>query len=346
MPAVHAVGVRAPTARASRFAIKRIAVNCRALFAGSAMSVFNAIFPIIAIAACGYLARRCDWLSVVEAATVERLAFWFLIPCLLFIGTATAEFPADMDWQYLFAFYLAVALVYALGMLAGRLVFGYSLRTLSVFGMGAAYSNVTVLGIPLTLEVLGEAAFVPMFIIISIHNLLLFSVGTVLAELRSSMGADLRAHLWRVGREMLANPISGSLLAGAAWNFLKLPLPSPLQATLELLSQAAVPAALFALGAALTRYRIRGEIPAALVMVAMKLLVLPLCVWLMMTQVFNIDPLWMQTAVLLSCMPVGISVYVFSKRYECGETAAATAIVMSSLGAVLSITLATLLLQG
>jgi len=38
---------------------------------------------------------------------------------------------------------------------------------------------------------------------------------------------------------------------------------------------------------------------------------------------------WAQTAVLLSCMPVGISVYVFSVRYRCCENQAATAIVMS-----------------
>lgn len=310
------------------------------------MPVFNAIFPIIAIAALGYLARRRNWLSLAEAATVERLAFWFLIPCLLFLGTATAEFPATLDWHYLLAFYLTVALVYALGMVLGRALFGYSLRELSVFGMGGAYSNVTVLGIPLTVEVLGEAAFVPMFILISVHNLLLFSTATVLAEFRNTAGADLRAHLLKVGREMLLNPISGSLLAGAAWNFLDLPFPAPLQATLGLLSQAAVPGALFALGAAMTRYHIRGEIPAALLIVTLKLLVLPLCMWLMMTQVFLVDPLWMQTAVLLSCMPVGISVYIFSKRYASGETATAAAIVMSSLGAILTLTLATLLLHG
>src|SRR5690606_18496310 len=106
------------------------------------------------------------------------------------------------------------------------------------FGMGGAYSNVTVLGIPIVVEVLGDAAFVPMFIIISVHNLLLFAVGTVLAEYQRSAGADLRAHLLRTGREMLLNPISGSLLAGAAWNLLGLPLYAPLQNSLELLSRA------------------------------------------------------------------------------------------------------------
>jgi malonate transporter len=305
------------------------------------MSVFQALFPVIAIAALGYLARYRNWLSGVEAEGIERIAFWFLIPCLLFLGTATADFPADIDWRYLFAFYSTVLLVYAGGMLFGKLVFGYGLRELSVFGMGGAYSNVTVLGIPITVEVLGQNAFVPMLLIITFHNLVLYTTGTILAGASENTGKSVGAQLLGIVREMLLNPISSSLLAGGAWNLLDLPTPAPLVATLELMTRAAVPGAIFALGAALTRYHIRGDIPAALCIVAVKLLVLPLAMWQMMTRVFDIHGEWMQAAVLLVCMPVGISVYVFSRRYASGETAVATAIVLSALLTPLSISLMT-----
>lgn len=307
------------------------------------MSVFAALFPVIAIAALGYLARKREWLSTAEAAAIERLAFWFLIPCLLFLGTATAEFPADIDWRYLLAFYATVLCVYALGMALGKLLFGYRLRELAVFGMGGAYSNVTVLGIPITVEMLGQDAFVPMLLIITFHNLVLYTSGTILAASSEGSGKSLGAQLRGIVREMLLNPISSSLLAGAGWNLLGLPTPAPLVATLELLTRAAVPGAIFALGAALTRYHIRGDVPAALCIVVLKLLVLPLAMWLAMTRVFAIDGIWMQAAVLLCCMPVGISVYVFSRRYESGETAVATAIVVSAVLTPVTLSLMTLL---
>jgi malonate transporter and related proteins len=306
-------------------------------------SVFEALFPVIAIAALGYLARRRDWLSLTEAAAIERIAFWFLIPCLLFLGTATADFPADIDWQYLLAFYMTVLLVYAGGMVLGKLLFGYNLRELSVFGMGGAYSNVTVLGIPIAIEVLGEGAFVPMLLIITFHNLVLYTTGTVLVGLKGT-GVGIGAQLRNIGQEMLLNPISSSLLLGAAWNLLNLPTPAPLVATLDMLTRAAVPGAIFALGAALTRYHVRGEIVAALWIVAIKLLVLPLAMWVVMTRWFAIDPEWMQAAVLLTCMPVGISVYVFSRRYESCETAVAAAIVISALATPFTLSLMTLLI--
>jgi len=303
------------------------------------MNVFAVVFPVIAVAALGWLARHRNWLSVAEQAAVERLSFWFLLPCLLFLGTATAEFPAAMDWGYLGGFYLTLVLVYLFGMALGRLLFGYELRALAVFGMGGVYSNVSVLGIPVTVAVLGEAAFVPLFIIIAVHNLLLFAFGTLLAEWRSGSGTTAGANLWRVGREMVLNPVSGSLLAGALWNLLGLPLYAPLRDTLALLSQAAIPGALFALGAGLTRYQVRGEIPAALTLVVVKLVILPLAMWYMMTRVFAVGELWAHTAVLMSAMPVGISVYVFSRYHHSCEAQVAAAIVLSSLGSVVTVSL-------
>jgi malonate transporter len=71
-------------------------------------------------------------------------------------------------------------------------------------------------------------------------------------------------------------------------------------------------------------------------MVAIKLLVMPALMWALM-RAFNVEHFWMQTAVMIAAMPVGISVYVFSRRYDCCETVAATAIVLSSLLSVASI---------
>ena len=90
------------------------------------MSVFSAIFPVVIIAALGYACRRFNWLATNETDVLERLSFNFLIPCLLFLGTATADFPADMDWHFLFAFYLVVLLVYLIGMGIGKSVFGFT----------------------------------------------------------------------------------------------------------------------------------------------------------------------------------------------------------------------------
>jgi malonate transporter len=303
------------------------------------MFIFEAIFPVVAVAALGYLSRVTRLLSDADTAVVERLAFWWLLPCMLFYGTATADFPARVDWNFLWGFYGVLLCVYAIGLLLGRLLFGWKLRELSVFSMAGAYSNVTILGVPITLQVLGQAALVPMLILITVHNLIIYSVGTLLAELKVEAGSSLLRHLLRIGKEMLLNPISGSLLAGAAFNLAGLVFPGPIAGTLELLRPAAIPASLFALGAALHRYHIRGALPAALLIVLLKLLLMPWLTWWVLFHWLAVEPLWAQTAVMLSAMPVGISVYVFARRYQSCETAVATSIVLASVGGVASLSL-------
>ena len=309
------------------------------------MYILEPLFPIVAIAFLAWLAARLQIVKDVEVQALEKLTFTWLVPCMLFYGTATAELPDVMDWDLLWSYYLAILLVYLGGMLIARFRFGPGQVRLSVIGMGCAYPNVTILGIPICLELLGEAAFVPMFMLISLNNLLILSFGTILAELKREEGSALRAHLARIGAGLVKNPISGSLIAGILVNLAGVPVYAPLLESLELLSRAAIPAALLTLGAGLNRYRVKGEITMALVLTGMKLLVLPGLVWFLAFFVFDLDVLWARTAVLLACMPVGITVYVFSIRYKSCENLVATAIVMSCMLSVLSISLFAVLLH-
>jgi malonate transporter len=301
------------------------------------MYIIETLFPIVAIAFLAWLAARHQIVSDPEVQALEKLTFTWLVPCMLFYGTATADLPDVMDWDLLWSYYLAILAVYLGGMLIARLRFGPGQVRLSVIGMGCAYPNVTILGIPICLELLGEAAFVPMFMLISLNNLLILSFGTVLAELKREEGSAVRAHLAKIGAGLVKNPISGSLIAGILVNLAGIPIYGPLLESLELLSRAAIPAALLTLGAGLNRYRVKGEITMALVLTGMKLLVLPGLVWFLAFFVFDLDILWARTAVLLACMPVGITVYVFSIRYRNCENLVATAIVLSCMLSVFSI---------
>ena len=303
------------------------------------MEIFEAVFPIVAIAVAGYFISSRGMLSNTEIAALEKSVFWFVLPCLLFFGTATAELPEQMDWMFLLGFYGTVAVLYLFSMLLAYKAFGYKAMQQSVFGMGCAYSNVTILGVPICLEILGEGAFLPMFIIISIHNMSLFAFGTFFAERDRENGASRFRHILTVCKGLILSPITGSLLAGGFVNLIGLPIYTPLMDSVELMSRAAPPMALFSLGCSLTQYHIRGEIVPAIVMVGIKLLVLPALMWFVMFRLLTVDPLWGATAVVLSSMPVGVSEYVFSKRYVCGEAQAAAAIVISSILGVFSISL-------
>lgn len=175
---------------------------------------------------------------------LSKFVFTFLIPALLFIGTAKAKIPDDMQWKFLFSYYVAVFFVYLIGAVIAKVFFNCSNQEQSIFGMGAAYSNATIVGIPICIYVLG---------------------------------------------------------------------------------------------ASLNKYKMQGNITPALTIVALKMLMLPTLVWLLVFQLFTIDPLWASTALLTSAMPIGISVYVFSQKYQQYEAPVATGIVASTLFSVVSL---------
>lgn len=295
------------------------------------MALLGTIFPVIAIALIGYFVRQRKFLSDGDGVAIEKVAFNFLIPCLLFNGTATTIFPEFIDWNLLGGFYISIFFVYLLGMLIGKLFFSYNNIECSVFGMGGAYSNVTVIGIPFCIQVFGDQAFLPLFIIISTHNILLFTFGTIIAEAKKESSTSIMRHLALVVKDLITHPITGSLLAGVIVNLLNIPIHITLLNTLDLLAQAASPMALFALGGALTRYKITGDIHKTMLIVGMKLLLLPTMVYIFLFHVFQVNPLWAGTAVLLSAMPTGIGPYVFSLKYRACESQIASAVVITAM---------------
>jgi malonate transporter len=74
-------------------------------------------------------------------------------------------------------------------------------------------------------------------------------------------------------------------------------------------------------------------------MVALKLPLQPLAVWLLATLVFDVPPLWANVVILLAALPVGVNVYVFATRYDAGQAESAAAIVISSILSVVTLPL-------
>ena len=125
-------------------------------------------------------------------------------------------------------------------------------------GFSTCFSNTVLLGIPLILTAFGDAASVPLFLLVSIHLPLLMLVGTLLMELAiRDPATSVGASLLRVGRGLSHNPIVIGIVLGGLLGLARVPLPGLLDAVLVLLGQAAVPCALFAMGMTLVTHRPR-----------------------------------------------------------------------------------------
>lgn len=66
---------------------------------------------------------------------------------------------------YLLSYYLGAFAVFALAMATGRVLFARRLAEQGVLGLGAAFSNTGMPGIPLVMTAFGPSAALPLFVL-------------------------------------------------------------------------------------------------------------------------------------------------------------------------------------
>ncbi|MAV24641.1 MAG: hypothetical protein CMQ05_00795 [Gammaproteobacteria bacterium] len=301
--------------------------------------VIQIIAPVFGLILLGYLAGRLKWISDAGIDGLAEFAFNFAIPVMLFTRISSVALPETVPWEFLAVFYGITLTLFAAALLFGRKMVGGS-SSAAIFSMAGTYSNVILIGIPLVLAALPDAAIVPLFIIVSTHAALLFFVTTLFAERSSGSVSDLQLKTLTV---LFKNPIFSAVVMGVLANLAGLSLPNlveaPIRTMVDYLSAAALPCAVFSMGASISRYRIEGSLAVISAVLIIKNLVHPMIV-LMVALTLGWDEdnrTWLQVALLLSACPTGINVYLFAQRYNALEPTIATAVVLSTALSVLTL---------
>ena len=299
--------------------------------------ILELVAPVFGLMLVGYAAAGLGWFDGDATRGLVRFVFNFAIPALLFRSLALLELPERVDWGYLLSFFGGSVAVWALGMMAARMMFGRPAADAAIFGMSAGFSNTVLLGIPLLTSAYGPEATLPVFMLIALHSPLLMPLTVVLVQVGRGETDGLVARLRSASSDLVRTPIVTGLLAGLAVNFLGITLPVPADRALALLSAAAVPCALFAMGASLAAIPIRGDLPPALLLATLKLLLHPLIVWALAVPVLGLEGLGVRVAVTMAAMPSGINAYLFAARYGAAEGVASRAVFASTAASIVTI---------
>src|SRR5690606_6877883 len=176
-------------------------------------------------------------------------------------------------------------------------------RAAVIMGFSAAQSNIVLMGIPLVLTAYGEAGAVPLFLLIAVHLPLMMLAATVMIE--SAEAGITRAAILKLVKNLVTNPLLIAFAAGSLGRIAGVQLGGVPKAFVDMIALAAVPCALFAMGMALRKYGVFGDVKLSLFIVAAKLMLLPLAVYLLAKYVFMLTPVWHGVAVIFASMAVG-----------------------------------------
>lgn len=309
-------------------------------------AVTTVALPMFALVLAGYAASRLALLAAASMAGLNGFVYWFALPALLFVKVAEAPILERFDWRLLAAYHVAGLAVFVLAMLSGWLLFGRPVAALGLDGLAAAFPNVGYMGLPLLLTAFGPPAVLPSVLILVSDALVTVPLSVAVVEVGLGIGSQALTIMATVGRGLVRNPLILATAAGALASVSGATLPVPVKALGNFLGSAALPCALFALGGSLVGRFVPSAAGAVALLVGLKLVVHPALMWLTAGHMFALDPLWVKVAVIDAALPTAATVFVLAERYRVEVESAASVILLSTLGAVVTITILLARLAG
>lgn len=303
-------------------------------------AIVAVVLPVFGIMLAGYLAGRVRLLGAESSQALNAFVFYFALPPLFFLSLARfdgAMLGAAVDFAL--AFLATLFAVFGIAIVIASLLFPGRLGALALNGMSANFANTGYLGIPLMAVIYGDSAVLPAVLGSLATGVVMMAIGVVLVEADRSAGGSVLAILRRIGVGLLKNPLIMSAVLGVVVRLLDLPVPQPLVRFCEILGASAGPCALFAIGLFMVGKSFTADLFEVLIVVALKLLLMPLIAYWLAFDVFALERFWAEATVILSALPTGALVFVLAQQYEVYVQRATAAIMISTVLSVVTLSI-------
>jgi predicted permease len=293
--------------------------------------------PLFLLVLVGYaLMRFGKWPSEVADA-LTRFVFSVAMPALLFNLMSDFSRLPPVDARLLIAFFGGCLITFVIARVIAWKCFGLDGVGQSVFALGGIFSNNVLLGIPLAKLTLGDDSLPAAALVIAFNALTLWTMVTISVEWARHGSFSARG-FGKTTLNVLRNPLVSAILLGVAFGMTGLTLPHLIKEPLNLISTSTMPMALIALGMGLAEYGIRQGWQISAGITVVKLVIQPLIVWAIAVLI-GLPTLETRTVVLLASISTGINVYLMSRQFKAIEGPVASALVLTTVAAALTVPL-------
>lgn len=307
----------------------------------AAHPVVASLTPVFLLIALGWFAGRRNWISDGGVKDLSNLVFLLLIPSLLFRTMSSVRFE-QLDLRPIAAYFPAALLLLALS-IAWR---GFNRRSV-VMALAGTFSNMVMIGITLVELAYGKAGLVTLLTLVSVHALILLTVGSVVLELTVAREArqdgGRQVHLaqtaWSAVKGALIHPIPLPILCGLLYAQTGWGLPMVVDKPLQLLGSAFGPISLVLVGVTLAKTALGHHLRSAALIVVSKNLVLPVMVGLS-AWAMGITGLQFTVLVVAGALPIGANVFLFAQRYEVAQDLTTASMGLSTVVALFTLSAA------
>lgn len=291
------------------------------LFSDLITTFTNNLLPVMTLAGAGFFLGRA---LTIDSRSLGRVVFYVFSPVLVFDLLLHNNLPLG-EMARTVGFCLAVFT----SMCILSLVFGrfakFDRRTLIAVLLTVAFANTGNLGLPLVSFAFGEDALAHATLYFVTTSVLFNTVGVLIASLG-------HLELKQAALGMLKVPTVYAVILAALLNQFNVLLPVPLERTISLAADGAIPLMLILLGVELARVQWSHSLKALGLGAGLRLLVAPL-VGLLLAIPFGLTGAARQGNILETATPAAVTNTVLATEYKL-DTSLVTAIIF--IGTILS----------
>ena len=300
--------------------------------------VAGLVLPLFGLVFLGYIAGRIKKIPLEGLAWLNFFLIYIALPALFF--TLLAETPVSefANGAFLFNTTLGTLLIFILSFSIAKFLTRAAIPSATVQGFAGAYGNIGYMGPPLAIAAFGPEAGVPVALVFCLDNAMHFILAPTLMAIADKQPKSAVGVVGGILKKILTHPFILATIAGVAAAGFQYRPPEPIYQLLEAVSGAAAPCALFAMGVT-AALRPLARIPLELgYLIPIKLLIHPLLMYLLLSRLPGLNPVWIHVAVLMAALPSATNVFVIAQQYQVWEQRASSAVILSTLLSVVTIT--------
>jgi len=286
----------------------------------------NNVLPIFLAAGAGYLVSKYTHLS---PRAISQLAFNIFIPCLLFKLLTTSDL-SNADILRMVGFTITSVILIGVVTWGVARAMRAEKRMVSALLLTIMFANSGNYGLSLNLFAFGELAMAYASLYFATSIILINTLGVLIANLGT-------ANLTKAALGLLKTPVIYAVLAALYYNYSGWNLPTPVNRTILLLADAAVPLMIVLMGVQLQQSRWSGQGKALSLATGMRLIAAPLLAY-PVAILFGLSGASLQAGITESALPTAVMITVLATEYKVEPAFVTMAVVASTLLSPLTIT--------
>lgn len=288
------------------------------------LSVLAISGPIFFIIFLGFVAVKANLLRSEEARALGAFVINFALPALLF--KALAQRPAALLLDPILIGHYGGGSLLVFSLITLIMARRHRPQKAAAIAVGTSLSNSAFMGFPIAEELFGSDAAGMLAVYVFVENLILVPLLLVIAELDSKREGHWLQLIYDITARLLKNPLIIAMIAGVIFSTFHIPLFGAPSRTINLLSEASAPTALFYIGCSLAGLKLKGLSTEIGIITFSKLILHPTSVLLTFFLFPVEDKEVIKAAILNAAMPMATIYPLLAQRY--GQEGIASAILV------------------